>query len=76
MITTTSATWLKRLAAGTFLVAGSALMALGAATDSHADSSYSTNPNVSSAGGHQLFPGQNNQPQPGTAIHHHHQRNR
>jgi hypothetical protein len=69
MITTTSATWLKRLAAGTFLVAGSALMALG-------DSSYSTNPNVSSAGGHQLFPGQNNQPQPGTAIHHHHQWNR
>ena len=33
MITTTSATWLKRLAAGTFLVAGSALMALGAWRD-------------------------------------------
>lgn len=53
-------------------IAAPALIALGAAT-AHADASVaSTGPSVSA---HQAFPHQHNFPQPGSATHHHHQRN-
>ena len=84
-ITTTTSTsvWFKRIAAGALLAAGPALVALGAATDSYADAaSTNVGPSRISAGAnmshptpHPSFPGQNNQPQPGTSIHHHHQWN-
>ncbi|KHO22948.1 hypothetical protein [Mycolicibacterium setense] len=62
----------RRIAAGFTLAAAPALIALGAAT-AHADASVANNgPSVSS---HQAFPNQHNMPQPGSATHHHHQRN-
>ncbi|MCV7180176.1 hypothetical protein [Mycolicibacterium sphagni] len=83
-ITTTSTIWFKRIAAGAILATGSALVALGGATDSFADTA-STNigPSRISAGAdmnhptpHPAFPNQHNQPVPGSSIHHHHQWNR
>ncbi len=63
----------RRIAAGTALLAAPALIALGAATMSHADTSIANNgPSIS----HPAFPHQHNFPQPGTAIHHHHQNNK
>lgn len=62
----------RRIAAGVTLAAAPALIALGAAT-AHADSAnLNAGPSVSS---HQAFPHQHNTPQPGSATHHHHQRN-
>ena len=64
----------RRLAAAAALAAAPALIALGAATASQAQTSVTnTGPSVSS---HQAFPHQDNFPQPGTAIHHHHQNHR
>ena len=60
-----------RLAAGFALVAAPAVIFLGAAT-AHADVTTANTP----IGTHQAFPNQNNNPQPGTPIHHHHQNNR
>lgn len=84
--TTTSSTtiWFKRIAAGAILATGSALVALGAATDSCADtgatsigpSHTSVGPNMSHPTPHPTFPRQHNQPVPGSSIHHHHQWNR
>lgn len=65
--------WFKRIAAGAVLATGSAMVALGAAGASHADS---TGPNMSSPTQHAAFPHQHNQPVPGSSIHHHHQWNR
>ena len=62
----------RRIAAGFALAAAPAVIFLGAAT-AHADS---TGPNNVSTSSHQAFPHQHNTPQPGTSIHHHHQRNR
>ncbi|TGD84510.1 hypothetical protein BayCH28_24100 [Mycolicibacterium sp. CH28] len=74
--TTSTSVWFKRIAAGTLLAVGPALVALGAATDSYADAaSTNAGPNMSHPAPHPSFPGQNNQPQPGTSIHHHHQWN-
>ncbi|MCG7607996.1 MULTISPECIES: hypothetical protein [Mycobacterium] len=62
----------RRIAAGFTLAAAPALIALGAAT-AHADASTANSgPSVSA---HQAFPHQHNFPQPGSATHHHHQRN-
>lgn len=62
----------RRIAAGFTLAAAPALIALGAAM-AHADTAtVNAGP---SAGAHQAFPHQHNFPQPGTATHHHHQRN-
>jgi hypothetical protein len=63
----------RRIAAGTALLAAPALIALGTATMSQADTSIANNgPSIS----HPAFPHQHNFPQPGTAIHHHHQNNK
>jgi hypothetical protein len=74
--TTTKASttiWFKRIAAGAILATGSALVALGGASVSHADTG---GPNMSHPTPHPAFPHQSNQPVPGSSIHHHHQWNR
>jgi len=64
----------RRIAAGFAVAAAPAIIALGAATASQAQTSaVNTGPSVSH---HEAFPGQQNFPQPGTAVHHHHQNNR
>lgn len=71
MTITTSNTWVKRLAAGAVLTAGSALFALGAAAISQADT---TGPNISQPTPHHAFPSQDLSPdKPGSPAHHHHQ---
>jgi hypothetical protein len=76
-ITTTNNTstmiWFKRIAAGAILATGSALVALGGAPDSYADTG---GPHMSQPAPHPAFPHQTNQPVPGSSIHHHHQWNR
>ncbi|OBC03445.1 hypothetical protein A5784_14620 [Mycobacterium sp. 852013-50091_SCH5140682] len=63
----------RRIAAGFALAAAPAIIALGAASASQAETSaVNTGPSVSH---HEAFPGQHNFPQPGTAVHHHHQNN-
>jgi hypothetical protein len=63
----------RRIAAAAAMIAAPALIALGTATMSHADTTVTNNgPSVS----HPAFPNQHNFPQPGTAIHHHHQNNK
>lgn len=63
----------RRIAAGVALVAAPAIIALGAATASQAQTTVTdTGPSVSH---HESFPGQHNFPQPGTPEHHHHQNN-
>ena len=63
----------RRLAAVAALTAAPALIALGAATASQAQTSATnTGPSTSH---HQAFPHQANLPQPGSSIHHHHQWN-
>jgi hypothetical protein len=60
---------IRRLAAGLAMIAAPALIALGTATMSHADTAITTTgPSIS----HPAFPNQHNFPAPGTAIHHHH----
>jgi hypothetical protein len=61
---------LRRSLAAVALLAAPALIALGTATASHADTATA---NAGSSISHPAFPQQNNSPQPGTAIHHHHQ---
>jgi hypothetical protein len=60
----------RRIAAAAALLAAPALIALGTATASHADTGIS---GTGSSISHPAFPHQSNAPQPGTAIHHHHQ---
>jgi hypothetical protein len=75
----------RRLMAGFFLLAAPALIALGAlglAGEGRADASSANNgPSISapvhhSPVHHDAFPQQHNTPQPGTSVHHQHQRNR
>ena len=62
----------RRLAAVAALTAAPALIALGAASASQAQTTLTnTGPIVS----HHAFPHQDNFPQPGSQIHHHHQWN-
>ena len=64
----------RRIAAGFALAAAPALIALGAAATSSAQTTAPTaGPSTSS---HQAFPHQDNFPQPGTSVHHHHQNHR
>lgn len=61
----------RRLAAVAALTAAPALIALGAATASQAQTTATdTGPGTSH---HQAFPQQVNLPQPGSQVHHHHQ---
>ena len=63
----------RRLAAVAALTAAPALIALGAATASHAQTTpTNTGPNTSQ---HQAFPQQDDIPQPDSEVHHHHQWN-
>jgi hypothetical protein len=63
----------RRIAAGFALAAAGVLIALGGATAGHADASLTnTGPSVTH---HEAFPRQDHTPQPGTSVHHHHQRN-
>ncbi|MCW2515930.1 MAG: hypothetical protein JWR11_4972 [Mycobacterium sp.] len=70
----------RRLMAGFFLLAAPALIALGAlglAGEGRADASSANNgPSISAPVHHDAFPQQHNTPQPGTSVHHQHQRNR
>jgi hypothetical protein len=60
----------RRIATAAAMIAAPALIALGTATMSHADVELTSHgPSIS----HPAFPSQHNIPQPGTAIHHHHQ---
>ncbi|AQT83163.1 hypothetical protein B1R94_27800 [Mycolicibacterium litorale] len=69
--------WMKRLAAGAALATGPALFALGSATDSWAETgSLDGGANLTQPAHHDSFPGQHNQPTPGSVEHHHHQWNR
>lgn len=64
----------RRIAAGVTLAAAPALIALGVASASQAETTAThTGPSVSST--HQAFPHQDNIPQPGSRVHHHHQWN-
>ena len=64
-------TFTRRLAAIAALTAAPALIALGAATASQAQTTLAnTGPSTSH---HHAFPHQDNIPQPGSQIHHHHQ---
>jgi hypothetical protein len=67
----------RRVAATAALLAAPALIALGTAVASQADTSITNNgPSISSPVHHDAFPHQSNTPQPGTSIHHHHQNHR
>jgi hypothetical protein len=66
----------RRIAAGAVLLAAPVLIGLGANTISHADTAAVWTVNASSSISHPAFPNQHNLPQPGTAIHHHHQNNK
>ncbi|KAA0087024.1 hypothetical protein CIW52_03940 [Mycolicibacterium sp. P9-64] len=67
----------RRIAATAALLAAPALIALGTATASHAETSVRYNgPATSAPELHPAFPHQVNAPQPGTSIHHHHQNHR
>jgi hypothetical protein len=59
-------------AAGFVLAAAPVVIFLGAASARADVSAVNTGPSVSH---HEAFPGQRNFPQPGTAVHHHHQNN-
>jgi hypothetical protein len=64
----------RRVAATTALLAAPALIALGTATASHAETTVRYNgPATSAPAQHPAFPHQSNTPQPGTSVHHHHQ---
>ena len=67
----------RRIAAATALLAAPALIALGTATSSHAETSVRYNgPATSAPQQHKAFPHQANTPKPGTPEHHRHQNHR
>ena len=73
----------RRIAAGFALAAAPAIIALGAAATSSAQTTIPAAPTVTNTGpmvGHHAlhgpFAGQQNFPQPGSTIHHHHQNHR
>jgi hypothetical protein len=66
-----------RIAAAAALLAAPALIALGTATASHTETSVRYNgPATSAPAQHPAFPHQVNTPQPGTSVHHHHQKSK
>jgi hypothetical protein len=67
----------RRIAAATALLAAPALIALGTAGMSHADTTVRYNgPATSAPQHHPAFPHQSNTPKPGTPEHHRHQNHR
>ena len=76
-MTTTQSTntrGIRRLASGAVLAAAAAVIALGAANVSHADTTVNNpGPSMSAPDLHPAFPHQSNTPRPGTSTHHHHQ---
>ena len=67
----------RRIAAATALLAAPALIALGTATSSHAETGVRYNgPSTSAPEHHKAFPHQSNTPKPGTPEHHRHQNHR
>jgi hypothetical protein len=67
----------RRIAVTAALLAAPALIALGTATSSHAETTVRYNgPTVSAPQHHVAFPHQSNMPKPGTPEHHRHQRNK
>lgn len=63
----------RRIAAGIVLAAAPTMIALGVASSADAQTAVANNgPQVS----HTAFPHQDNAPQPGTSVHHHHQNHR
>jgi hypothetical protein len=67
-------TMTRRIAATAALLAAPALIALGTATASHAETTVRYNgPATNAPVQHPAFPHQANTPQPGTSVHHHHQ---
>lgn len=65
----------RRIAATAALLAAPALIALGTAASSQAQASVpNTGTSVNAPVHHDAFPQQANTPQPGTSIHHHHQK--
>ncbi|CAN5404411.1 hypothetical protein BH09ACT8_BH09ACT8_46650 [soil metagenome] len=64
---------LRPLATAAALLAAPIMIALGTATMSHADTNLG-NASASTSISHPAFPHQTNAPQPGTSIHHHHQK--
>ena len=63
----------RRIAAGIVLAAAPTMIALGVAGNADA---HTTQANSGPQAGHTAFVHQDNAPQPGTAVHHHHQKNR
>ena len=68
----------RRIAAGFALAAAPALIALGAAATSSAQTTipWASVVNTMPTAGDHAFHGQQNFPQPGSTVHHHHQMNR
>jgi hypothetical protein len=64
----------RRIAAGFALAAAPALIAVGAAATSSAATTTPAQPSITVS--HPAFPHQDNTPQPGTSVHHHHQNHR
>ena len=65
----------RRIAAALALTAAPALIAIGAAATSSAATTTGAT-NHGSSVSHPAFPHQDNAPQPGTSVHHHHQNHR
>jgi hypothetical protein len=64
----------RRIAATAALIAAPALIAIGTATASQADTGITNDSHsISQPIHHNAFPGQTNTPKPGTPEHHHHQ---
>jgi hypothetical protein len=67
----------RRITATAALLAAPALIALGTATSSHAETTIRYNgPSISAPEQHPAFPHQSNMPKPGTQEHHRHQNNK
>ncbi len=67
----------RRIAAGAALIAAPALIAIGTAAASQADTAvpHAASSNIGPSISHPAFPNQTDTPQPGSAVHHHHQWN-
>jgi hypothetical protein len=64
----------RRIAATAALLVAPALIALGTASASYAETTTNHSNMVHAPTEHKAFPDQNNTPKPGTPEHHHHQK--
>lgn len=69
----TIARWTAHIAVFAAMTLAPAAIAIGLATSAHAAPAVS---NTATSAQHHAFPSQQNSPQPGTPVHHHHQHNR